>query len=103
MTKMKKQPNKRNKQKKTYKEIEMEKQVNTCKIEKKKTIKGKIGKANYEDNDNREKADRVLVDRKPTRKVALKAHHARGGGGREKSLVVDDGRQSECEGDWRRT
>jgi hypothetical protein len=34
MTKMEKQPNKRNKYKKTYREIAMEKQANTCKIEK---------------------------------------------------------------------
>jgi hypothetical protein len=36
MTKMEKQSNKRNKQKKTYREIAMEKQANTCKIRKKK-------------------------------------------------------------------
>ena len=39
----------------------MEKQVNTCKIGKKKTTKGKTRKANYEDNDGREEADRVLA------------------------------------------
>jgi hypothetical protein len=43
-----------------YMEITMEKQSNTSKIEKKKT-KEKIGKANYEDDDNREEADRVLA------------------------------------------
>jgi hypothetical protein len=40
---MKKQPNKRNKKKKTYKEITMEKQANTCKIVKKQP-KEKHGK-----------------------------------------------------------
>jgi hypothetical protein len=56
---MKKQPNKRNKQKKTYREIAMEKQANIGKIE--KTTKGKTGKANYEDDDSREEADRMLT------------------------------------------
>jgi hypothetical protein len=41
MTKMKIKPNKRNKQKKTYREIAMEKQANTGKIEKKKKKKKK--------------------------------------------------------------
>jgi hypothetical protein len=56
---MKKQPNKRNKQKKTYREIAMEKQANTGKIG--KTTKGKTGKANYENDDSWEEANRVLA------------------------------------------
>ena len=59
MTKMEKQPNKRNKQKKTYKEITMKKQANTGKII--KTTKEKTGKVNYEDDDSREEANRVLA------------------------------------------
>jgi hypothetical protein len=58
---MKKQPNKMNKQNKTYMEISMEKQVITGKIEKKKIIKGKTGKANYEDDDSREEADSIFM------------------------------------------
>jgi hypothetical protein len=63
MTKMKIKPNKRNKQKKTYREIVIEKQANTGKIDikKKKKTKGKTRKANYEDNNSREEADRVLA------------------------------------------
>jgi hypothetical protein len=38
----------------------MEKQANTGKI--RKTTKGKTGKANYEDDDSREKADCVLAE-----------------------------------------
>jgi hypothetical protein len=38
----------------------LEKQANTGKIRKKK-IKGKIGKANYKDDDSRDEADCVLV------------------------------------------
>ena len=51
MKKMKKKPNKRNKQKKTYIEIAIEKQVNTSKIR----------KANYEDDNNQEETNRVLA------------------------------------------
>jgi hypothetical protein len=63
MTKMEKQPNKMNKQKKMYREIAMEKQANTGKIKKKKkkTTKGKTWKANYKDDDSREEVDCVLA------------------------------------------
>jgi hypothetical protein len=41
----------------------MEKQANTGKIKKTTTTtKGKIGKANYEDDDSREEADHVLAE-----------------------------------------
>ena len=56
---MEKQPNKINKQKKTYREIAMEKQQIQAKSE--KTTKGKIGKANYKDDNSQEEVDRVLA------------------------------------------